>query len=244
MSPDRRAAVYLDAARALGFGTRRGRIDVRMIAGEIRREFDDFQGFEHQGRLLATAAHPLAWLRPLFDQPERSLHPVCHLLLIEYLFGSVAAFKTACSADASTLKGAPQLPVMQAESETRPTDVRSISPRSSPSARELVLRDPSLSCRQVATQVGLSVTTVVTWRRAHGIPIRERRKRLHPSVIDKVLEALESVSSTAAVAAETGVSLSSVYRILAQHPMAIRRRLCKIDSEQTSLRRARWVSAV
>lgn len=239
IAPLQRAATYQAAALALGHSTRHGKVDVPGLATALRRRFNDFQGFDHQARLLATAAHPLGWLRPLFEKPQRSLHPICHLLLIDFLFDSVAAFKSACAAGDLASRAPPlTLPAIAHAAKAH-------APASAPVIdHEAALRDPSLSCRQVAASIGRSVTTVVTWRRAQSIPIRERRKSLHPEVINRVLKALGSLSSLPAVAARTSVSLSSVYRILAQRPTASRPRRDAVGLAQLPLRRERWMAAL
>lgn len=239
MAPMQRAATYRNASLALGYGTRRDRVDFPALTGALRRHFDDFQGFDHQTRLLDTAAHPLAWLRPLFEKPQRSLHPICHLLLIEFLFGSMAAFEMAYA----TCDLLPHAPPLNAPSLAQAAKVHASSSALGID-HEAALRDASLSCRQVAAMTGLSVTNVVAWRRAQTIPIRERRKSLHPTVIDRVLKALGSLSSLPAVAARTGVSLSSVYRILAQYPSTPRPCQDVAGIAQEPLRRARWVAAL
>lgn len=248
IAPVQRAATYRAAALALGYGTRRDRVEFPALIDAVRQRFDDFEGFDHQGRLLATAAQPLGWLRPLFDKPQRSLHPICHLLLIEFLFGSVPAFKAAC-VGCDPAPQARSLDVLSlAHTAKAPGVAGEVEAHASPSGRavdhEDTLRDPSLSCRTVAERIGKSVTTVVAWRRARAIPIRERRKSLHPTVIDQVLKAVCSLCSLPAVAARTGVSLSSVYRILAQYPATPRPHQDAAGIAQGPLRRARWVAAL
>lgn len=239
MTPMQRALAYRDAALALGFRTRRNRVDFHALADALRHHFDDFHGFDHQARLLDTAAHPLVWLRSLLDLPQRSLHPICHLLLIEFLFGSIAAFEIACGRCDMRLHYSPLSALSLATAA-----VVHVSSSAPTIEHEAALRDTSLSCRQVAKKIGRSVTTVVAWRRAQNIPIRERRKLLHPSVIEQVVIALGSLSSLPAVAARTGVSLSSVYRILAQNPSTPRPSQDATDIAQLSLRRARWIEAL
>lgn len=241
IAPSRRAEIYRAAALALGHRTRRDKVNFSAMTNALREHFNDFQGFDHQVRLLSTAATPLGWLRLLFVRPQRSLHPICHLLAIDFLFGSVATFKTACAA--SDLDP-------HAQSLRAPSIGQTAKPRASSSAlaadHEAALRDTSRSCRQVAASIGCSVTTVVAWRRERNIPIHERRKSLNSAVIDRILEALSSLDSLPAVAKQTGVSLSSVYRILAQYPMTPRPRQApkKGNIAQLPLRRQSWMAAL
>ncbi len=235
LDPHRRSATYEAATRALGFVTRRGRVDFAELASALRRRFEDFEGFEHQERLLASAASPLSWIRPLIEIPERSLHPICHLLLIEFLFGSVTVFKSAYAIhDAQgTSVLIPAYPDISQSTTIRLS-----------AGHEAALRDTSMSCRQVAALTGHSVTTIVAWRRSQTIPIRERRKTLSPSKVDQILGALASQASLPSVAERFGVSLSSVYRILAEHPSTRQSRGDQALAAQTTLRRGRWSASL
>lgn len=242
IDPAQRAATYRTAALALGHGTRRGCVDFAALADSLRQRFDDFEGFEHQERLLAPAAHPLGWLRPLIDRPQQASHPICHLLLIEFLFGSVANFKAAYG-DRSVAPNDP--PPGQSSSDHAMVHLEARDKIEKTGAQK-TLRDTSLTCRQVAEQLGLSVTTVVSRRRAQGIPVLERRKLLRQAVVERVLQALRLERSLPVVAASTGVSLSSVYRILARHPAAPRPRPRPphdCDSVRAR-RRANWAEAL
>lgn len=241
--PDLRSRVYQTAIRSLGYGHRRGRVDFPALAGALRERFDDFEGFEHRERLLASTVHPLGWLRPLFDRPQRSIHPICHLLLIEFLFGSIAGFQAACSAQVGAVEGSGPAHASHKRFVASAADSEA-SCKSLAAHHEAALRDPLLSCRQVAARIGRSVTTVVACRRALAIPIRERRKSLHAAVIDQVVRLLRSETSLPVVAARTGVSLSSVYRILAQHPAVSRYRQEQARNAELPLRRGRWTAAL
>lgn len=240
IAPSQRAEIYRVAALAQGHCTRRGKVDFPSLANDLRQHFNNFKGFDHQERLLATASNPLGWLPSLFEKPQRSLHPICHLLLIDFLFGSVLAFESACAA--SDLE--PHAPSLLAPSVGRAAK-HCASSSALAIEYEAALRDTSLSCRQVAASIGRSVTTVVAWRRERNIPIHERRKSLNPVVIDRVLKALGYISSLPAVAKQAGVSLSSVYRILAQYPTTTRPRQDAAGGiTQLPLRRKRWMAAL
>lgn len=236
LDPHYRSVTYQTAATALGFAKRRGRVDFAKLASAVRCRFENFDGFEHQVRLLASETTPLSWLRPLIERPERSLHPICHLLLIEFLFGSAAAFGSAYAdlvMRPSTVHAIPARP-----------DIFKSTPTRLPANHEAEFRDASMSCRQVAVLTGHSVTTIVAWRRNHSIPIRERRKSLSPSKVKQVLQALDMDASLHSVAERAGVSLSSVYRILTEHPTARQSRHDQALAFQKTLRRRRWSASL
>lgn len=250
IDPLKRAATYLKSTLALGYRSRLDRADLGALASALCHRFDEFEGFEHQARLVAPPRHALGWLQPLFERPQQSLHPICHLLLIEFLFGSVAAFEAAyaaCDPEPKARRAGVSSSAQSAKAlrtyNTGETDNVGLSSTLAIDL-EQALHNRTLSCRQIAATFGMSVSTVVTKRRYRSIPIRERRKSLHPAVIDRVLKAVDSLHSLPAVATQAGVSLSSVYRILSQFPTTQLSSQDKAEKEQRTLRRARWVAAI
>jgi hypothetical protein len=69
-----------------------GRVDWRALAKAVQEEYGDFVGLPFRPRLMSSERFPLRWLYDLCRRPDRSLHPLCHLLLIGLLFGSVHNF--------------------------------------------------------------------------------------------------------------------------------------------------------
>ncbi|MCZ8295227.1 MAG: TnsD family Tn7-like transposition protein [Hylemonella sp.] len=236
----KRASIYLHAALKLGFETHRGRFDCSGLAEAVRQRFEDFHGFEHRERLLTSSAHPLGWIRDLIKRPERSVHPICHLLLIEFLFGSISSFATACSI---TNNGMTAIAGVIRAQQVRPPS-STLLQTISDTEREALLCDSSLSCRQVASLIGKSVTTVVVQRRMRGIPIRERRKSLNNAGIEKVRAELRSGDPLPVVAIRSSVSLSTVYRILAQYPSDRQPNSTQNSTPKVTERRQRWLSTM
>lgn len=227
-----RAATYQQAALRLAYRSRRGRVDHRALAASIRQHHAEFDGFDHRERLLATSAQPLSWIRDLMERPDRAVHPVCHLILIEFLFGSVAAFRDACCLNQAT-----QFSTEQKRTQSLVT----AEPAQSASDAEELLRDVSKSCRQLAALLGRSVTTIVAHRRRLGVPIKERRKTLTPSVIEAVRRELGMQIPLPVVAIRTGVSIGTVYRILAEHPSDRQARHDRQREAEAATRRQRWI---
>ncbi|SHH03225.1 TniQ protein [Pollutimonas bauzanensis] len=84
--------VYISKILSLGFKKAHGKIDFPALTDALREYYNQFQGFEHRERLLSSSNHPLFWLYSTLRRPERSSHPICHLLLIRFLFGSIEKF--------------------------------------------------------------------------------------------------------------------------------------------------------
>ena len=239
INPKQRSTAYRDAAMALGYRSRHGRVDYPGLSVAVRRQFGDFEGFDHRERLLSTSARPLRWIADLIERSDRSAHPICHLVLIDFLFGSVAAFKNACTAlshaDTPTAREAAlQFSYVEDRSPAAPPAIDS----------EAVLQDTALSCRRAARMLGKSVTTIVSQRRARGIAIRERRKSITPAVMKRIRLELNTSTPPSIVASRCGVSVSTVYRVRAQLPSSGPTQLVQRLEEETAMRRRRWTMAL
>jgi hypothetical protein len=101
LSPQRVASTYLHAMAARGLTQGRAggqRPLLPELAAAVRHYYADFVAFEHAQRLRRTANTPLQWCHQLVIRPDRASHPICHLLLIGFLFGSVRNFVEAYEA--------------------------------------------------------------------------------------------------------------------------------------------------
>jgi hypothetical protein len=209
-----------------------GRVDWRALAKAVQEEYGDFVGLPFRPRLMSSERFPLRWLYDLCRRPERSLHPLCHLLLIGLLFGSVRNF----------VSFAVQ-PAVSGPIGIHPVRQDNNRGKSHSDIVHTVLANQALSCRQVALEAGVSTTTVVQWRRALGMPITERRKSITNLKLDEVKQLLKDGKTVAGVAAVTGLSQSSVNRILATFPVvreARKRARCTVDFLRY---RAQWLEA-
>lgn len=234
LCPLERQAAYEVAIAALGFRTHRNRIDHTALSAAVKTFYNDFQGFVHRDRLLSTSSQPLAWLRTLLDRPSRSAHPICHLLLIGFLFKTIDGFK-------------------QAMLQVRPCIAQNleqtIDAESSPTAgirtqHDLLVRDTSLSCRKVAQVLNLSVTTVVSRRRALGLSIAERRKHLTSDRLEPIVNALAQGLALPAIARRYRVSVGTVYRVRAQTPKLVQEHTMNRKEQERRRRRKRWQQAI
>lgn len=202
-----RLAIYEAAIKELGFRTRTDRIDHVALKDAVRCHYADFRCFSHRDRLLSTPAHPLRWLRALFQRPLASAHPVCHVLLIGFLFDTIDGFRQAISKVSEVPVANGDLP----DQGSQPSFAKAVRERHDP-----LIRDVSQSCRAVAQALNLSVTTIVQRRRALGLPIAERPKYLDDTRLMAIHQALAKGLSPLLIAQNQRVSTSTVYRLRAQ----------------------------
>jgi len=234
LNPLLRQRAYREAIQEHSFYSREKGVDYDALADALRCHYEDFIGFAHRSRLLATPTIPLSWLRPLFDRPSRSSHPICHLLLIGFLFSSIDDFQRAFTAAVET------------DTELIPERCqKNYRPRANahPLQHDQLLRDTSISCRTLAKLLNLSVTTVVIRRRTLGIPISERRKNLDVEKLTAIKDALAKGLSPPVIAKQYEVSISSVYRLLAASPALIESRTRTQHDMERLERRRIWQHA-
>jgi hypothetical protein len=218
------AATYRARLKELGLCSMSGRVRWAELSSLILDANDGFGGWAVGGRISHRTGPVLGWLYGLLGGRGRLSHPLTHIVLINLLFGSFAAYAMAAKApqEASLIDFA-----------TEPTDVAPIAP--------IDISDCAVSCRAVALELGVSVTTVVKRRRALGLPISERRKTLTPERLAIVRRRLSTGASAAQVAEESHLSLSSVYRI--RFEMGLRPPpFATMPANAVAMYRKRWVS--
>ena len=209
---------------------KRGRVDHSALALELRRHYNNFDSFLHRARLLSTDISPLAWTRPLFDKPGRSSHPICHLLLIGFLFGTLRNFLRSMESSSVLIPQTTESKISVAtECDSRGSEL---------------YRDITLSCREVARRLGISVTSVVTSRRALGVEVLSRHKYLDDEWRNRVATCLRDGMSIAQVASICKVSFSTVYRVRAERGEIAQASLLNKFQKEQEKRRQQWDSAV
>lgn len=222
--------IYREAIFNLGFRRRRY-IDYLGLATAVRAHYKDFEGFPHRERLLSTQHSPLSWLRTLVERPQRSAHPICHLLLIGFLFKTVEFFNRMASSK----------PKMGANPSTTafPDDSFAQSLND-----DEILRNLGLSCREVARLTNRSVTTVVTKRRVLGLQISERPKSRRPELLSQIGFLIEQGISPQQIADDCNTSLSTVYRIRVQFAELEQRGKFRWFDNEREERRRQWMKVL
>lgn len=226
-----RTVVYQQALLARELCTKKHAINFNAIVNEMRMHYEDFNNFEHQSRLLSSPKEPLRWLRDILVRPDRAMHPICHLLLIGFLFGSIDRFK-------KTLE-------LAANNQTLVVgDIVNTDKFLCRSKCHQTIEDVSKSCRQAALESGLSVTTVVELRRKFGIPVSERRKHIYRDVVDSIIVDLIAGKEINIIAEQRSISVSSVYRILRTNPEISVERLLFRKLQSKKRKRLEWMALI
>lgn len=226
-----RRAVYRTAIASIGCSSSRGAPDCEALARSIRAHYSNFVEFEHQSRLLATDRYPLAWLRTAVDRPERSLHPICHLLLIGFLFPTFDAY----------LERLQQFDIIVTDPVTQ--NKERDRARLSTDDMKLML-DTTLSCRTVAARIKLSTNSVVLARRDLGLHSKLRPKLLRGDKLRVILHDLQGGKDLQSIATVHEISLISLYRLLRMHPEVADQRRKMIQELNLAWRRDLWEAAL
>jgi len=231
ISAPSRSEAYLSAITQAGF-VRKGRIAWESLTTAVRDEYDDFRGLPFRSRLLSSSRHPLRWLHDLCRRPSRSLHPICHLLLIGLVSDSVKEFFASfVVTDDNNLRSSP---IWTDAGRSRGSD----------RAFNAIINDTDLTCRQAAYKVGVSTSTMSKWRRAAGVWVSERRRKATRSRVADIEQLLAQGLPVADVAKATECSATSLYRILASSPNVRRIRSEAIRERTLQRCRSQWLEAI
>lgn len=232
INPSIRKSLYVEAITSAGFGTKGSHIDYKSLSQSICSHYDYFDDFIHRDRLLTSSGSSLNWLRTLIQRPEIASHPICHLLLIGYLFKSIEKFSKA-------------LALLYLDSDyhlnTSGTINNSDLNLDIDVQANTLIHDCSLSCRKVANILNLSVTTVVCRRRLLGLPISERRKTLTSIKLNAIKKDLLSGFSPTSIILRQGVSISTVYRVRSELADTLQTHRALLLNKELKTRRALWL---
>ena len=97
-------------------------------------------------------------------------------------------------------------------------------------ARAIALRMQGKTLAEVAEQVSASITTVWTWTRADGFPMKK-----DPALRKRALEMLKRGSTGVAVAAKLGVQAGRVYRWARDEEAAMPQRTAAFQAQELIL---------
>jgi len=146
--------------------------------------------------IFARCAGDDSWLTSLYRRPRATHHPLLHVLLIGFLAESIESF-FGTDLPSPTFTFAPDGQVSTA------TECKIVA-----------LAAEGRSMRQVAKELSLSVNTVLVKAEKLGIGFTRRSKKLDVAVRSRVRYALAAGDCIAHIVNTTGLSASTVNRIL------------------------------
>lgn len=226
----RLAAAYLDRMVAMGLASASRRVRWKELRECLSMHHDNFDWSEHSERIRASKATPMAWLCSLIYRPDQSHHPVCHLLLIDCLFGSIAELTHWLDSPIAVSMPGPILAVTPIAVEP-------------PLDQHVMLLDSSLSCIAVAGIIRKSVNTVIRMRKALNVAISSRPKYLTSALVSDISTMLLEGFSVRRVATAKAVSLSTVYRIRGYMTTAQKEERRFAYQKSVGARREWWLAA-
>lgn len=167
------------------------------------------------------------WLAAIVRKQRKFIHPVRHLLMIGFLFGSLDAFREQLGSYASASQSA--IATVTAKATDNEVDwVR-------------LLVDRGLSLRKVAESLGITVTTLRIRAERVGIDVKRRRKKSWIDE-DQILRDLLKEKSLNKIARRHKVSRSYVFRVLRSHPDEQHRREVWIRGVEQKERRLKLLA--
>lgn len=158
--------------------------------------------------LPATAGEATIQLGRLMRPPRSGTHPLRHMVLINWLFGSAEAF---WQAQASALNPPIALP----------TAVFSSYPKSEDSNKDprrdqliCLLTVQKQSARMAARAIGIDVGTAMSWAAQAGLSVSRRPKKLVGELRRRTIAELQNGIDKAVVAANAQVSVVTITKLL------------------------------
>jgi hypothetical protein len=179
-----------------GLATTSMRVHQRALQSELLGFWERLRNLPPFDGIFARCNGDDTWLTSLYRRPRAAHHPLLHVLLIGFLAESIESFLWT-DIPSSAITPAPE---------------RRVS--ATAECKIVVLAAEGRSMRQVAKELGLSVNTVLVKAEKIGLGFTRRSKKLDISVRLQVRCALARGDPIAHIVNTTGLSASTVNRVL------------------------------
>ena len=188
--------------------TRGGSFRMPVIAASFVDHVKHLRAVPELEALPTTANEAAIQLGRLLRPPRSGTHPLRHLVLINWLFGSAEAF---WQAQASALNP----PVVLPEAIYSP-DQKSDDSNKDPRREQLIglLTVKKQSARMAAAAIGIDVGTAMSWAAQAGLSISRRPKKLVAELRQRTIAELQNGIDKAVVAADAQVSVVTITKLL------------------------------
>jgi transposase len=206
LDPERLAKGYQRILRESGLATAHGNLRTVRLVSLIKSRYRGLEDLPGLAPLRAIGDQWPGLAASLSRRTPRSGHPLKHLLLIGAISDSLDQFIEACAS--LPLSGRTDTPSLAEEVTTFNYLER---------FKELVaVHGKSLAAASHA--LGVSRTTGVQWAKRLKITYTSRGRPVPTKTVTKIRRLLMKGNSISSIAAASGVSMTTVYRIVGTHP--------------------------
>lgn len=173
-------------------------LNLSVMTGEFFSHIKPLTAIPELSGLVPSSSIPQQFAR-LFRPPRSGTHPLRHIVIIHWLFGSYEHFfrEHACGDSCEERRGAPAADLRD---ERRSAAIKAL--------------ESGESARVAAAKARVDVATVMAWAAAAGILLARRPKKLRGKVRERAMEMLRGGADKPVVAAKVEVSIGSITRLL------------------------------
>jgi hypothetical protein len=188
--------------------TQGGSFRMPVIASSFLDHVKHLRAIPELEALPATVGEAAIQLGRLLRPPRSGTHPLRHMVLINWLFGSAEAF---WQAQASALKPPIALPTAVFSSDPNSEDSNK-----DPRRDQLIglLTVQKQSARMAAKAIGIDVGTAMSWAAQAGLSVSRRPKKLVGEPRRRTIAELQNGIDKAVVAAIAQVSVVTITKLL------------------------------
>ena len=188
--------------------TRGGSFRMPVIAASFLDHVKHLRAVPELEALPTTADEAAIQLGRLLRPPRSGTHPLRHMVLINWLFGSAEAF---WQAQASALN-----PSVASPTTIFSADQKCNGSNKDPRREQLIglLTVQKQSARMAAKAIGIDVGTAMSWAAQAGLLISRRPKKLVAELRQRTIAELQEGIDKAVVAANAQVSVVTITKLL------------------------------
>lgn len=226
--------VYRDVIASRGWLTASGSLRMRAISQEFLEQVRPLRLVSEFAGLPQTVDEARAIVGRLLRPPRAGTHPLRHILMIEWLFADMETFYQA-------IRNVGAIKQVSVPSCTDAID-RTTDPRKAELQRLLV--EEKHSARATAKILGIDTQTALLWAEQRGVPVSRRAKKLSGELRAVAEHALQCGADKKDVELQTGLSASTVTRMLLADSV-LHEKWLQTRAEQARKRsRAAWIAVL
>ena len=188
--------------------TQGGSLRMPVIAASFLDHVKQLRAIPELEALPTTAEEAESQLGRLLRPPRSGTHPMRHMVLINWLFGSAEAFWQAH-------ESAFNPPIASPKADVLP-DHKSESSNKDPRREQLIelLTVQKQSARTAARAIGIDVGTAMSWAAQAGLVVSRRPKKLAGELRQRAIAELKKGTDKALVAETAQISVVTVTKLL------------------------------